>query len=129
MLMINLAQAKPLVQTLIFDQLGVRPDALSVGIYGLALVALVFLPAVSVVAMFCIWWERKVAGHMQSRIGPNRVGPFGLLQSLADGIKLLVKEDLAPDAADHLLFRLAPSLAFAPAFAAFLAIPFGPDFI
>src|SRR6266513_2459154 len=72
---------------------------------------------VAVVAMFCIWWERKVAGHIQSRLGPNRVGPIGILQSLADGIKLLLKEDLIPTSADHFLYRLAPYLAFAPAFA------------
>jgi NADH-quinone oxidoreductase subunit H len=88
---------------------------------------MVFLPAVSLVAMFCIWWERKVAGHMQSRLGPNRVGPIGILQSLADGIKLILKEDLVPGMADRFLFRLAPYLGFAPAFAAFLALPFGPD--
>lgn len=93
----------------------------------LALIAAFFLPAISLVAMFCIWWERKVAGHIQSRLGPNRVGPIGILQSLADGIKLLLKEDLIPRDADHLLFRLAPYMAFAPAFAAFLALPFGPD--
>ena len=91
------------------------------------LCAAVFLGVVSVVAMFCIWWERKVAGHIQSRPGPNRVGPIGLLQSVADGIKLLLKEDLIPKDADKLLFRLAPYLAFAPAFAAFLALPFGPN--
>jgi NADH-quinone oxidoreductase subunit H len=65
---------------------------------------------------------------MQSRLGPNRVGPIGILQSLADGIKLILKEDLVPKDADWLLFRLAPYLAFAPAFAAFVALPFGPDF-
>src|SRR5438034_3622419 len=106
---------------------GDDPTIVEKVIFDLGVVAMVFLPVVSLVAMFCIWWERKVAGHMQSRIGPNRVGPFGLLQSLADGIKLLVKEELAPDAADHFLFRLAPYLAFAPAFAAFLALPFGPN--
>jgi NADH-quinone oxidoreductase subunit H len=92
------------------------------------LAAAVFIPFVLLLAMFAIWWERKVAGHIQSRLGPNRVGPIGLLQSLADGIKLLLKEDLMPQQCDKLLFRLAPYLAFAPAFAAFLALPFGPNF-
>src|SRR5205085_7771831 len=111
--------------TLVF---GRDPGLLVTTIYSFVIVATVFAGLVSVIAMFCIWWERKVAGHMQSRIGPNRVGPFGLLQSLADGIKLLVKEDLVPAAADSVLFRIAPYLAFAPAFAAFLALPFGPNF-
>jgi len=82
---------------------------------------------VLMIAMFSIWWERKVSAHMQSRVGPNRVGPIGLLQSLADGIKLISKEDLLPAGADRLLFRIAPYLAFAPVFAAFLALPFGPN--
>jgi NADH-quinone oxidoreductase subunit H len=91
------------------------------------IVAAIVTPCILLFAMFAIWWERKVAGHIQSRPGPNRVGIFGLLQSLADGIKLLTKEDLRPKDADGLLFRLAPYLAFAPVFAAFLAIPFAPN--
>src|SRR5205823_6436830 len=62
-------------------------------------------------------------------LGPNRVGPIGILQSLADGVKLLLKEDLAPACADHFLYRLAPYLAFAPVFATFLALPFGPNMV
>ncbi len=91
--------------------------------------AAVFLPAISVLAMLSIWAERKVAGHIQGRLGPTHVGPFGILQSLADGLKLLGKEDLVPAGADSFLFRLAPYLAFAPVLAAFLAIPFGPQFV
>ena len=109
-----LSNSAILVQKLL---LGDNPPIwMSLG-YSLALVAVVFLPIVMVWAMFAIWWERKVAGHIQSRLGPNRVGPFGLLQSLADGIKLLTKEDLLPKDADRVLFRLAAYLAFAPVWA------------
>jgi NADH-quinone oxidoreductase subunit H len=96
-------------------------------VQSLALIAVVFIPAVLLFAMFAIWWERKVCGRIQSRPGPNRVGPAGILQSLADGLKLLLKEDLAPRDSDRLLFRLAPYLAFTPVFVAFLALPFGPN--
>src|SRR3954463_9720908 len=68
--------------------------------------------------LFNIWWERRVVARMQHRIGPNMHGPFGLLQSLADGVKLALKEDLTPKAADKLVFILAPVLAVVPAFVA-----------
>ncbi len=93
-----------------------------------AIATAVFLPAISVIAMFSIWWERKVSGHIQSRVGPMHVGGWhGWAQSLADGIKLILKEDLVPRGADSFLFRIAPYLAFAPVFAAFIALPFGPQ--
>jgi NADH-quinone oxidoreductase subunit H len=117
----------PLVRGLIFERLHVRPTPVFIVIYDVAIVASVFVGLASAVAMFGIWWERKVAGHIQSRLGPNRVGPIGLLQSIADGAKLLLKEDLVPREADSFLFRLAPYLAFTPVFAAFLVLPFGPE--
>ena len=89
----------------------------------------VFFGVVGAVGALGIWWERKVSARIQARIGPNRVGPMGLFQSIADGIKLITKEDLTPAGADSFLFKLAPYLAFAPVFAAYLALPFGPDVV
>ena len=80
-----------------------------------------------VLTLFNIWFERRVVARMQHRIGPNVHGPFGLLQSLADGVKLALKEDIIPTAADKAVFILAPVLATVPAFLAFSVIPFGPE--
>jgi NADH-quinone oxidoreductase subunit H len=92
----------------------------------LALIAAgLILGFIGVSALMYIWAERKVSGRMQDRLGPTRTGPYGLLQSLADGIKLLTKEDFAPDAADKLLFHAAPYVAFCASFAGFIALPFG----
>ena len=79
-----------------------------------------------VLTLFNIWWERRVVARMQHRIGPNVNGPFGLLQSLADGVKLALKEDLVPKAADKVVFLIAPVIAVIPAFVTFAVIPFGP---
>ena len=76
--------------------------------------------------LFAIVFERKVVARMQQRIGPNRVGPRGYLQSLADGLKLAFKEDIMPALADKPVYFLAPVLATVPAFLAFSVIPIGP---
>ena len=80
------------------------------------------------VTMFMVWFERKAIAGMQNRVGPNKAGPWGLLQTLADGIKLFFKEDLLPDRADRFVFKLAPYLAFVPAFLVWSVIPLGGDF-
>ena len=79
-----------------------------------------------VTVLFSIVWERKVVAWMQLRIGPNRHGPWGMLQSLADGIKLMLKEDVVVKRADKVVYILAPIVAAAPAFMAIAVIPFGP---
>ena len=81
-------------------------------------------------ALVFIWAERKIAARIQDRLGPTRTGGrFGWLQSLADGIKLLAKEDLMPAGADGMLFKLAPYVSFCASFCAFIALPFAFDFV
>jgi len=88
------------------------------------LIVFVFL---MLTTLFMIWAERRVIGRMQQRPGPNRAGKFGLLQSLMDGIKLPLKEDIIPRPVDKILFVLAPAIAATPAFISFAIIPFGPE--
>src|SRR3990167_6169758 len=78
-----------------------------------------------VIMMYLTWLERKVIARMQNRVGPNRVGIFGLLQPLADGVKMLTKEDIIPLGADRLGHFLAPVLAVIPALLVFAVLPFG----
>ncbi len=80
-------------------------------------------------ALFLVWLERKVAGHIQLRPGPMEVGPHGLLQTIADGLKLVGKELILPAKADHKLFFLAPVMVFMPVLVGFLVLPFGPTLV
>ena len=98
-------------------------------VWGLVQVALILALVMTCVAVYT-WMERKISGRIQDRLGPTRVGGrFGWLQPVADGLKLLCKEDIVPAAADGLLFRAAPYLSFCAAFVPFLALPFAPGWV
>jgi NADH-quinone oxidoreductase subunit H len=94
-------------------------------IAGIVLLFLWIMPVV----MYMIWWLRRLLGWMQSRFGPNTVGPAGLLQTPADAIKLLTKEDIIPAVADRWVFVIAPALVFVPAYLVYVTIPFGPKLV
>ena len=94
----------------------------------LLLILLITLPLMLCVA-YLTYAERKIIGYMQIRIGPNRVGPGGWLQPIADALKLLFKEIIIPSGANKLLFLLAPILVLGPALAAWAVIPFTPDLV
>lgn len=88
---------------------------------------------VTAVVLLCVayltLWERRLLAFMQVRLGPNRVGPLGLLQPIADGLKLLLKEVIRPDKADKFLYYLGPVMTIMPAMAAWAVMPFGPDMV
>jgi len=92
----------------------------------MAVKALVIFGAVASVMPFLVWAERKVMADAQSRIGPNRVGPYGILQSFADALKLIFKEDVTPTQADKWVYFLAPVLTMLPALTTFAVVPYGP---
>jgi len=97
--------------------------------FGLAATVVKLLGVVSVLmgaVSIMTWVERRVSGWIQDRLGPNRVGPFGLLQPIADGVKFIMKEDIIPAEAHKPTYVLAPALALIPALCAFAVIPFGP---
>ena len=89
--------------------------------------ALLIFVVLVLITLLTIWGERRVVARMQHRVGPNVHGPFGLLQSLADGVKLALKEDIIPKAADKVVFILAPVIATVPAFVTWSVIPLGPE--
>lgn len=95
-------------------------------IQGIIRAALLVVPILLLVPGF-IWWERRLLSWMQDRIGPNRVGPFGFLQPIADGVKLFFKEDITPSAVDRVIYFVAPAIALFPAFALGGTLPWGPN--
>ncbi|MDG2025721.1 MAG: NADH-quinone oxidoreductase subunit NuoH [Acidimicrobiales bacterium] len=112
--------------------LGLDPlftDGVDIGDVGWVLVKVIVIFVFLMVAvMLNIWFLRKVIADFQNRIGPSVAGKWGILQSLADGIKLFMKEDLVPEKADRFVFKLAPYLSLVPAFLVFAIVPLGGDF-
>jgi len=102
--------------------------AVSVTLWSLAAIVAIVAPLMGAVAYLTLW-ERKMIGWMQIRLGPNRVGPFGLFQPIADGVKLLMKEIIVPGNANKGLFLLAPVVMITPALAAWAVIPFAPELV
>src|SRR6188474_3649106 len=97
-------------------------------VWTVAKIVAIVAPLLLAVAYLTLW-ERKLIGWIQVRIGPNRVGPLGLLQPIADGLKLLVKEIIIPAGASKFLFIVAPMLALMPALAAWAVVPFTPELV
>ena len=116
-----------MISLLAIDPL-LKGDVLWAPLFIVILKVLVVFVTGLVATMLMVWFERKAVAGMGNRIGPNKAGPFGLLQTLADGIKLFFKEDLVPDRADPFVFKIAPLLSFVPAFLSFAIIPLGGDF-
>jgi NADH-quinone oxidoreductase subunit H len=122
---------RPLLDSLL-ARFAVTDPATILGVYALGMVvfcAIVLMLFVAPFAGVTSFIERRIAARMQSRVGPNRVGPQGVIQWLADGLKCLLKEDLIPDDADSVLFRLAPYLVFIGMFGTFVVVPFGSSLV
>jgi len=110
-----------------FQQLGL-PAFWAEGL-ALLIISILILVFILLNLLILIWLERKVAGHIQCRLGPVRVGPIGLFQTVADAFKLILKEDIIPTAADKWVFIVAPFLVFLPALLVFIVIPFDRNII
>ena len=110
----------------LLQSLGLSADSINFVVWPLIQIGLV-VTLVALWVAYATYLERKISAFMQARLGPMRVGPWGLLQPIADGIKLLTKEDFIPESADRWIFFFAPYIAVASAFIVFSVIPFGPD--
>ncbi len=108
-------------------ELGLEEPWLSVVIYGLLSVTV--FGVLCLIALFLVWWERKIAGHIQQRFGPMRNGWHGWYQTVMDALKLLQKEDIRVDTRDRAVFFWAPVICFVAAFLAYVVIPFGDGLI
>lgn len=108
---------------------GIIPDGLSWIAYAVAGLSTILLIVnfLMIAAAYYTWVERRILGRFQSRLGPNRVGPFGLLQPIADLVKLIAKEDILPRSADRIVFTIAPALMLAATLLTLAVIPFGKD--
>src|SRR5262245_57241425 len=101
----------------------------SLGVISILINILAVLLCAPLLMMYLTWFERKIGARIQDRWGPNRVGPWGLLQPIADGIKMLLKEDITPSSADKPLHMLAPVMIVVPSLLMFSVIPFGKEMI
>ena len=111
------------------DALG-SPERVTLGVLAqLATVLIVLFTLLAIAVLTLVWLERKQLARMQGRVGPTRVGPFGLLQPVADALKLVMKEDVAPRTSSKLIFFVAPLLVFVPGFVVWLTIPFARDVV
>ncbi|PYS90347.1 MAG: NADH-quinone oxidoreductase subunit NuoH [Acidobacteria bacterium] len=118
--------APPNVINELLQRLSLSPETINYVVWPFIQIGAV-VTAIALWALYATYMERKISAFMQARLGPMRVGPWGLLQPIADAIKLLTKEDLRPDKADPYIFFFAPFISVAAAFIVFAVMPFGPD--
>src|SRR5205085_9609643 len=106
---------------------GLLPDWLII-LIAFVIITTILLIVAPLTMMIQVWFERRIVARMQDRLGPNRVGPAGLLQSIADGVKMFTKEDITPRAADRYVHLIAPLVATAPVMLLFAVVPWGRRF-
>lgn len=111
----------------LFDELGVSSDSFE--LIRILISAFSLIVGVTIGVLVIVWLERKISAGIQQRIGPEYAGPLGIIQSMADGIKLLLKEDIVPARGDTWLFNIGPAVVVIPVFMSYLIIPFGQDVI